>query len=170
MYNSSKGETDILDWRMGFYTTKTTCRRWNIAVFLCVLDTAYVSTTFVMSKDLRKENTPKFLENFAKQMVEPIVRQSNVNELQWLICQKIQLFLKDETLGIKTRETPRNKNDEHCKVFISETAGPWQKISNNDNCSLWKAVSLTRTWHVFTLFSKTDSCFSDIDLKVWWRQ
>ena len=109
---------------MGFYTTKTTCRRWNIAVFLCVLDTAYVSTTFVMSKDLRKENTPKFLENFAKQMVEPIVRQSNVNELQWLICQKIQLFLKDETLGIKTRETLRNKNDEHCNVFISETAGP----------------------------------------------
>ena len=124
MYFSSKGETDILHQRMRFYTTKKTCRRWNTAVFSYVLDTAIVSTTFAMNKDLRKENTYKSLENFSKQMVGPIVRQSSVNELQWLICQKIQLFLKDETLGIKTRETHRNKNDEHCNVFISETVGP----------------------------------------------
>ena len=124
MYYSSKGETDILHQRMRFYTTKKTCRRWNTAVFSYVLDTAIVSTTFAMNKDLRKENTSKFLENFSKQMVGPIVHQSSLNELQWLICQKIQLFLKYETLGIKTRESPRNENDEHCNVFISETAGP----------------------------------------------
>ena len=167
MYYSSKGETDILHQRMRFYTTKTTCRRWNIAVFSYVLDTAIVSTTFAMNKVLRKENTSKFLENFSKQMVEPIFCQSSVNELQRLIFQKIQLFLKDETLGIKNRETPRNKNDEHYNIFISETAVSWQKISNNDNCILFKAVYLTRTWHGFTLFIKTNSCFSDIHLKVW---
>ena len=104
MYNSTKGETDILDHRMRFYTTITTCRRWHIAAFSYVLDTACVSvsTIFAMNKDLTKENTSKFLENFAKQMVQLIVRKCSVNGLRWLICQKIQLFLKDETVDIKT--------------------------------------------------------------------
>ena len=172
MFNSTKGETDILDQIMRFYTTKTTCRRWHIAAFLYVRNTAYVSvsTIFVMNEDLTKEDTCKFLESFAKQMVELTVRQRSANRLQWSICQKMQLFLKDETVGIKTWETSRNKNDEQCNVFILETAGLGQKISKNDNRSLCKAVCLTRTWYVFSLFIKTNSCFSDIDLKVWWRQ
>ena len=104
MFNSTKGDTYILDQIMRFYTTKTTCRRWHIAAFSYVRNTAYVSvsTIFVMNEDLTKEDTCKFLENFAKQMVELTVRQRSANRLQWSICQKMQLFLKDETVGIKT--------------------------------------------------------------------
>ena len=35
VYDFAKEETDILDQRMGFYTTKTKCRRWNITEFSC---------------------------------------------------------------------------------------------------------------------------------------
>ena len=55
-----------------------------------------------MNEELTKEDTCKFLENFAEQMVELTVRQRSANRLQWPICQKMQLFLKDETVGIKT--------------------------------------------------------------------
>ena len=40
VYDFTKGETDIIDQRMGFYTWKPKSRKWTITVFSYVTDMA----------------------------------------------------------------------------------------------------------------------------------
>ena len=52
VYDFTKGGTDIIDQRMGFYTCKPKSRKWTITVFSYVIDMARVnsSTTFALQK------------------------------------------------------------------------------------------------------------------------
>ena len=62
MYDFTKGGTDIIDQRMGFYTYKPKSRKWTTTVFSYVIDKACVtsSTTFA----LQKKNDPCQQDSF----------------------------------------------------------------------------------------------------------
>lgn len=45
-------------------------------------------------------------------MVEPSVFRCSLNKLQWLICQKMQLSVRDKTIVIEPREIPKTKKGE----------------------------------------------------------
>ena len=44
VYDFTKGGTDIIDQRMGFYTCKPKSRKWTITVFSYVIDMARVNS------------------------------------------------------------------------------------------------------------------------------
>ena len=52
VYDFTKGGTDIIDQRMGFYTCQPKSGKWTITVFSYVIDMARVNscTTFVLQK------------------------------------------------------------------------------------------------------------------------
>ena len=129
-YDFTKGGTDIVDQKMGFYSTKSKSRRWTITALSYVLDMARVNATtiFAMNKgnDPKKQNAFSFLEKLVKQMVEPHIRNRNINGLGWIVKEKMQLFLMDKTVGIEKRRTEFNEKGERCHVCIKEKHG-WPK-------------------------------------------
>ena len=52
VYDLTKGGTDIIDQRMGFYTFKPKSRKWTITLFSYVIDMVRInsSTTFALQK------------------------------------------------------------------------------------------------------------------------
>ena len=64
VYDFTKGGTDIIDQRMGFYTCKPKSKKWTITAFTYVIDMASVnsSTTFALQKkyDLCKQDSFKY--------------------------------------------------------------------------------------------------------------
>ena len=52
VYDFTKGGTDIIDQRMGFYTCKPKSRKWTITVFSYIIDLAHVnsSTAFALQQ------------------------------------------------------------------------------------------------------------------------
>ena len=55
LYDFSKRGTDIIDYRMGFYSCKSKSKRWAMNAFSYVLDTCRVnaSTIYAMKNDLQ---------------------------------------------------------------------------------------------------------------------
>ena len=45
MYNFTKGGTDIIDQRMGFYTSKPKSRKWTITAFSYAIDMARLNSS-----------------------------------------------------------------------------------------------------------------------------
>ena len=58
LYDFSKGRTDIIDQKMGFYSCKSKSKRWTMKAFLYVLDTCQVnpSTIYAINNDLQPRN------------------------------------------------------------------------------------------------------------------
>ena len=58
LYNFSKGGTDIIGQKMGFYSCKSKSKRWTMDAFLYVLDLCQVnaSTIYAMNNDLQPQN------------------------------------------------------------------------------------------------------------------
>ena len=59
LYDFTKGGTDVIDQRMGFYTTKTKSRRWKITTlsyirYRYILDMARVNASTVYVKNKRE--------------------------------------------------------------------------------------------------------------------
>ena len=54
VYDFTKGGTDIIDQRIGFYTCKPKSRKWTMTLFSYVVDMARVkmSTTFALQKNV----------------------------------------------------------------------------------------------------------------------
>ena len=120
----TKGGTDIIDQRMGFYSTKTKSRRWTMTGFSYVLDMARVnaSTIFAMNKGVdppTKLDSFNFLDKLVHQIVEPYVRERNRNGLQWLVINKMQIYLGEKFEKDK-RRTPQNENGERCYLCLEK--------------------------------------------------
>ena len=58
LYDFSKGGTDIIDQKMGFFSCKSKSKRWTINAFLNDLDICRVnaSMTYAMNNDLQPQN------------------------------------------------------------------------------------------------------------------
>ena len=83
VYDFTKGGTDIIDQRMGFYTCKPKSRRWTITSFSYVLDMARVnsSTTFALKhvKDPCKQNSFEYGYELLMKLVVPQIESRNLN-------------------------------------------------------------------------------------------
>ena len=74
----TKGETNIIDQRMGFYTYKPKSRQWRITVFSYVIDMARVnsSTTFALQKkyDPCKQDSFEYCYTLLYQLAKPFIQ------------------------------------------------------------------------------------------------
>ena len=100
LYNFTKGGTDIVDQRMGRYSTKPKSNKWTRVVFSYLLDTARVNaqTIWSLNKKIRggprKSNSFEFGIDLAKALVLPYIEQRPTNGLQIPIQVKMSMFLK----------------------------------------------------------------------------
>ena len=97
VYDFTKGGTDIIDQRMGFYTCKPKSRKWTITVFSYVIDMARVnsSTTFALQKkyDPCKQDSFEYCYTLLYQLVKPFIQPRSLNGLTTFVRQKIELVI-----------------------------------------------------------------------------
>ena len=131
LYDFTKGGTDIVDQKMGFYSTKSKSRRWTITALSYVLDMARVNATtiFAMNKgnDTKKQNAFSFLEKLVKQMVEPHIRNRNINGLRWIVKEKMRLFLMDKTVSIRKKKNRVQRKRGKMSCLHQRKTRRWQK-------------------------------------------
>ena len=96
-YDFTKGGTDIMDQKIGKYSTKCTTQRWPLVSFFFVLDTARVNATtlhaLAMNEDPRKADSYKQGWELAKSFILPWVMMRPRTGLQTPILEKINRVL-----------------------------------------------------------------------------
>ena len=95
LYDFSKGGTDIIDQRMGFYSCKSESKRWTMSAFSYVLDTCRVnaSTLYAMNNDLQPRNI-KFVEfgfELAMSLIRPHIKQRSLIGINSFVVRKIEI-------------------------------------------------------------------------------
>lgn len=112
LYDFTKGGTDIVDQRMGFYTSKFKSRKWSMVAFAYILDMARVnsSTLFALNNkiDPLKQDSFDFGMSLVFGLVGPFVKQRDPANLKPGIKQKIALTLA--SMGIPNAVTPTPVN------------------------------------------------------------
>ena len=107
LYDFSKGRTDIIDQRMGFYSCKSKSKRWTMNVFLCVLDTCRVNAgmIYAMNNDLQPRNIKSvdFGFELAMSLIRPHRVQQSLIDINSFVVRKIEIVL-----GKKIPQTCKN--------------------------------------------------------------
>ena len=140
VYDFTKGGTDIIDQRMGFYTCKPKSIKWTIAVFTYVIDMARVNscTIFALQKkyDTCKQDSFKYCYTLLYQLVKPFIQSQSLNGLTTMMGQKIELVIvkgqwevEGEAIG-----PPMSENKGRCHLRISNLAGVAHKLKKNRMC------------------------------------
>lgn len=97
LYDFTKGGTDIVDQRVGFYTCKTKSPRWTMVAFFYLLDTCRVnsSTVYCMNQktDPRKQNSFEYGWKLSMELVLPHIGARPINGLTSVVRQKISFIL-----------------------------------------------------------------------------
>ena len=101
-YDFSKGGTDIVDQRIGKYTTNTKSRRWSMAAFSYILDTARVNsqTIYSMNNNIhpRISNSFEYGWQLVQEFIGPHVidRKQNLSKtLHKSVMNKIDYILSE---------------------------------------------------------------------------
>ena len=119
-YDFTKGGTNIVDQRIGFYSVNSKSRRWPITVFSYILDTIRVNsqTIFSISQGLEPRNTNSF--EFCWELVMALVkpqiesRKESVNKYPKSVQKKITLILGEPG--------PVKQQDEQFEMFSHNRA------------------------------------------------
>lgn len=134
LYDFTKGGTDIIDQRMGFFTTRTKSRRWTMTSFSYVLDMARVNSSTILA--LNQNTDPCKTDSFqhcyelSQQLIKPYLEQRSLNGLGWITKQKISLCLG------RPLDVPEQRNDkgphtapnrERCHICINQNQGSGHK-------------------------------------------
>lgn len=118
LYDFTKGGTDIVDQRVGFYSCKSKSPRWTMVAFFFLLDTCRVNSGTVYflnkKKDPRKGNSFDFGWKLGMQLILPLIRSRPINGLSSLIQQKIKLVLSFQQE--ETNETTSDEADMACEA------------------------------------------------------
>ena len=81
LHEFTKGGTDVVDQKMGFYTCKFTSRKWSMVAFSYIVDTGRVnsSTLFAVNgnEDHLKHNSFEFGTDIVCGLVGPFSQQRN---------------------------------------------------------------------------------------------
>ena len=137
VYDFTKGGTDIIDQRMGFYTCKPKSRKWTITVFSYVIDMARVnsSTTFALQKkyDPCKQDSFEYCYTLLYQLVKPFIQSRNLNGLTTLVRQKIELVIGKKKWEVEGEAVgpPGSEDKGRCHVCILNLAGVGHKLKKN---------------------------------------
>ena len=113
-YDFTKGGTDIVDQRMGFYTCKFKSRKWPMVAFSYTVDIARVnsSTLFCLNgnKDSLKQSSFEFGMDIVCSLVGPFIQQRNQSHLGPSIKRKIAVVL-DMMQLLNQAAAPQNRAD-----------------------------------------------------------
>ena len=134
LYDFTKGDTDIVDQRMGFYTCKFKARRWSMFAFAYIIDMARVNspTLYAMNqkKDPLKMNAFEFGMDVVFGLVASFLKQREQTRLSPIIKKKMALTLAimnnpDEDLAVnrEERQDPgpsKSAKRKRCKICIDE--------------------------------------------------
>jgi hypothetical protein len=92
-YDFTKGGTDIVDQRIGTYTTNSKSNRWTWTAFSYIVDTARVNAqtlhSHVNNINPRKTNSFDFALQLAKQLIRPLIERRDITHLNVNIRAKI---------------------------------------------------------------------------------
>ena len=106
LYDVTKGGTDVVDQRMGSYTTKPKSRKWTVAALCYVLDTCRVNAASVLAlntgKHPRDVVSVEFGWDLVLQLVEPHMQRRKSENLPKSVQAKIGLMLQPDELGPST--------------------------------------------------------------------
>ena len=98
LYDFTKGRTDIVDQRIGFFTTKVKSRRWSMAALAYIIDTARVnaSTLYAFNTNVcpLKVDSFEFGMGIVFDLVKPFIQRRNTARLPPMVTSKISLVLK----------------------------------------------------------------------------
>ena len=138
-YNFTKGGTDVVNQRIGFYSSKAKSRSWTISTFAYMLDTCRVNSCTVYainnSKDPRAQDSFNFGMDLAMSLVLPFIQMRPQVGLSTAIQQKMKNALGESegtsspldlssSVALYPSQGEVRKRCEHCKKEIS---GPGAK-------------------------------------------
>ena len=144
LYDFTKGGTDIVDQRIGKYSTKSKSPKWTRVCLSYILDTVRVNASTVLLQKLgMAEGDVDSFElgwNLAEALVLPFAKQRSVIGLSKKTAMKLSLLLGDSqpptqpahscssTSNEVSPGTPKRKR---CHICISELAGPGYKAEKD---------------------------------------
>ena len=94
LYDISKGGTDIIDQRMGFYSCKSKSKRWAMNAFSYVLDTCRVNaSTICTMTDLQPRNMKSvdFRYELAMSLIRRHIEQRSLIGINSSVVCKIEI-------------------------------------------------------------------------------
>ena len=140
LYDFSKGGTDIIDQRMGFYSCKSKSKRWTMNAFSYVLDTCRVnaSTIYAMNNDLQPRNIKSvdFGFELAMSLIRPHIEQRSLIGINSSVVRKIEIVLgkKISSKHVKTSSgffPHQSEKRRRCDACISKIKGEGAKEKKN---------------------------------------
>ena len=118
-YDFSKGGTDVVDQRIGFYSCKAKSRFWTMSALAYVLDTCRVnaSTLYSMNQgtDPRKQDSFEFGMKLVMSLVRPYIEMSSRYGLSTEIQAKIKFVLGEPASLLHA-----DSSDVSCFTLLSE--------------------------------------------------
>jgi hypothetical protein len=107
-YDFTKGGTNIVDQRMGSYSTNTKSNKWTMAAFSYILDTARVNSQTLWAlnnkKDPTKVNSFDFAYELSMSLLLPEIQKREITPLSISLKSKITSFLKHQTAAATEEE------------------------------------------------------------------
>ena len=97
LYDYTKGGTDVIDQRMGFYCCKSKSPKWTITALSYVLDTCRVNASTLLAMNFgqspRAQDSFQFGWNLAMALIVPFVQARQLNGLGVSVQWKISMIL-----------------------------------------------------------------------------
>ena len=137
VYDFTKGGTDIIHQRVGFYTCKPKSRKWTITMFSYVTDMARInsSTTFALHKkyDSCKQGSFEYCYTLLYQLEKPFIQSRSLNGLSTLVRQTIELVIGKRQCEVEGEAVGPSMSEDkgRCHVCISNLAGVGHKLKKN---------------------------------------
>ena len=119
-YDFTKGGTDIVDQRIGTYTTNCKSNRWTTTAFSYILDTARVNSQTLYShltqQDPRKTNSFQFGMELVRELVLPLVLRRDRTYLSNAIRGKIIAVIGRQPRIIEPAILPEPGSRRRCRL------------------------------------------------------
>ena len=137
LYDFTKGGTDIVDQKIGFYTTKTKSRRWTMTAFSYLLDTIRVNagTIYALNnaEDPRKVHSLDFIFRLGESLIMPEISRRPREGLTSVVLAKMRLFTgkAEETTASDHQYSQAVDIKTRCKLCVSETHSADQKYKKD---------------------------------------
>ena len=138
-HDFTKGWTDIIDQKMGYYTVTTKSPRWTMVDFPYLLNTIRVnaSTALAVNKkvDPKKKESFDFEFELANSLVIPQMERRSTNGLNRIILQKIPLFIDRNTKqscdGQAKIHAQQSEIRKRCRACLESIHRKDQKLKKN---------------------------------------
>ena len=142
LYNFTKGDTDIVDQLIDYYSTRTASRRWDIIAIYHIVDTVRVNSKTVWCLSQKQEpqkcNTHQFAWKLASALVKPFMEQRDLNGLSKSIVANINNILgrKEEPqtiINLQCNFDEIGPNRVRCFYCVQKSSSRKEKHGTNRN-------------------------------------